>query len=100
MKLIAKTLGAAGLAAAAVTAMPAAAQVSGIATASPEAVIVRSAARQAAYQQISQTYAAQIQQVQGIRQQIQTLQRSLDTNNDNQLTDAEIQANPGVVQQI
>lgn len=81
-------------------AAPAAAQVNGIATASPEAVIVRSAARIAAEQQIQTTYTAQIQQVRTAQQELATLQKSLDTNNDNQLSDAELQANPAVIQQI
>ena len=100
MKTFAKTLAAAGLVGAAIAATPAAAQVNGIATSSPEAVIVRAAARQAGYQQIGQAYTAQIQQVNQLRQQNQQAQQSLDTNNDGQLTEAEINANPTVVQQI
>ncbi|MGI8942769.1 MAG: OmpH family outer membrane protein [Qipengyuania sp.] len=100
MKIIVKTLAATSLAAAGLAATPVAAQVNGIATSSPEAVIVRSQARQNAYQQISQAYAAQLQQANTVRQEINTLQRSLDTNNDGQLTEAEIGANPSVVQQI
>ena len=100
MKTLAKTFAAMALAGTASIAVPAAAQVAGIATSSPEAVIVRSAARQAAYQQISQTYAAQIQQVGQLRQQNAQAQQSLDTNNDGQLTEAEVSANQPVVQQI
>ena len=100
MKLCAKSLASAGLIAAAITAVPAAAQVNGIATATPEAVFVRSQARVNAYQQIEQTYAAQIQQVRTLRQEMNTLQQSLDANKDGQLTDAEVNANPNVVQQI
>ena len=88
------------LAAAAVAATPASAQVAGIATSSPEAVIVRSQARINAYQQIEQQYAAQIQQVRTLRQEMATLQQSLDTNNDGQLSQQELQANPSVVTQI
>lgn len=94
---------AAGLAAVAgmtAVAAPAAAQVQGIATANPTAVIFRSAARQAAYQQIQQTYSAQIQQAQALNTEINTLQTSLDTNKDNQLSEAELKANPSAVQQI
>lgn len=87
-------------AAAAIAPLPAAAQVAGIATTSPEIVIARSSARNAAYQQIGQTYAAQIQQIGTLRQETQTLIKSLDTNNDNQLTDAERNAKPAVVTQI
>lgn len=100
MKIITKTLVAAGLAGATFAAMPATAQVNGIATSSPEAVIVRAAARQAGYQQIGQTYSAQIQQLNQLRQQNQQAQQSLDTNSDGQLTEAEVNANPTVLQQI
>ena len=100
MKILAKTIAAASIAAATLAAVPAAAQVNGIATSVPEAVIVRSAARQAAYNQISQTYAAQLQQIQALRTETQTLQRSLDTNGDNQITDAEIQAGQAIVTQV
>ena len=100
MKLIAKTIAAAALAGTAAIATPAAAQVSGIATSSPEAVIVRSQARINAYQQIDQQYATQITQVRTLRQEMQTLQQSLDTDNNGQLTQAEAQANPSVVQQL
>lgn len=81
-------------------ATPAIAQVNGMATSSPEAVIVRSAARIAAYQTIDQTYATQIQQIRTLRQEINTLQQSLDANKDGQLTEQEVQANPSVVTQI
>ena len=96
-----KILAAAALAGAAIASTPAAAQVTGaIATSSPEAVIVRSQARIAAYQQIEQQYTAQLTQIRTLRQEAATLQQSLDTNNDGQLTQAEAQANPSVVQQI
>ncbi|NVD44300.1 OmpH family outer membrane protein [Qipengyuania atrilutea] len=81
-------------------AAPAAAQVNGIATSTPEVVFVRSQARNNAYQQIQQTYASQIQQINTARQELARLQQSLDTNNDGQLTNAEAQANPSVVQQL
>ena len=100
MKLITKTIAAAALAGTAAIATPAAAQVAGIATSSPEAVIVRSQARIAAYQQIDQQFAAQIGQIRTLRQEMQTLQQSLDTDSNGQLSQAELQANPGVVQQI
>ena len=86
--------------AAASVAVPAAAQVAGIATTSPEVVIARAAARNTAYQQIGTTYAAQITQIGTVRQEIQTLAKSLDTNNDNQLSDAERSAKPAVLTQI
>lgn len=100
MKLIAKTVAAAALAGTAAIATPAAAQVSGIATSSPEAVIVRSQARINAYQQIDQQYATQITALRTLRQEVATLQQTLDTDNNGQVTQAEAQANPGVVQQI
>lgn len=83
-----------------IAAVPATAQVNGIATSSPEAVLVRSSARQNAYQAIQQQYSAQIQQINTLRQELQTLQQQLDTNNDGQLTEQEVQANPNVVTQI
>ncbi|HAW36286.1 MAG TPA: hypothetical protein DCX71_09365 [Erythrobacter sp.] len=100
MKLFTNTIAAAVLAGTAAIATPAAAQVAGIATSSPEAVIVRSQARIAAYQQIDQQFAAQIGQIRTLRQEMQTLQQSLDTDSNGQLSQAELQANPGVVQQI
>jgi Skp family chaperone for outer membrane proteins len=101
MTSMTKILAAAALAGAAIASNPAAAQVTGaIATSSPEAVIVRSQARIAAYQQIEQQYTAQLTQIRTLRQEAATLQQSLDTNNDGQLTQAEAQANPSVVQQI
>ena len=95
-----KIIIASALASVAMTSAPAAAQVAGIATTSPEIVIARSSARNTAYQQIGTTYAAQIKQIGTIRQEIQTLQKSMDTNNDNQLSDAEVKAKPAVVTQI
>lgn len=92
---------AAGSAVAAISvSAPAAAQVAGIATTSPEIVIARAAARATGYQQIQTQYAAQITQIGTVRQEIQTLAKSLDTNNDNQLSDAERNAKPAVVTQI
>jgi Skp family chaperone for outer membrane proteins len=100
MTKFAKTLAAALFATAAVAPLPAAAQVAGIATTSPEIVIARATARATGYQQIQTTYATQIQQIGTVRQETQTLIRSLDTNNDGQLTDAERDAKPAVVTQI
>ena len=93
MKLISKTLAAAGLSAAALAATPAAAQVSGnIGIVSAPAAIAATTARATAYQQISTTYASQIQQIQQKQQQAQTLLQQLDTNKDGQLDEAEQQA--------
>lgn len=88
------------LAAAAFASAPAAAQVAGIATTSPEIVIARAAARNTAYQQIGTQYAAQIGQIGTLRNEIQTLLKSMDTDNDNQLSDAERAAKPAVVTQV
>ena len=100
MTTFAKLALAGSIAAAASIAAPAAAQVAGIATTSPEVVIARAAARNTAYQQIGTQYAAQITQINTARQEIQTLLKSLDTNNDNQLSDAERNAKPAVTTQI
>lgn len=100
MTKLATLIGTAAVMAAASTAAPAAAQVAGIATTSPEIVIARAAARNTAYQQIQTQYAAQITQIGTVRQEIQTLAKSLDTNNDNQLSDAERNAKPAVITQI
>ncbi|WP_284125037.1 OmpH family outer membrane protein [Parerythrobacter aestuarii] len=102
MKLFTKTSLATALAlgATAAIAVPAHAQVAGIATSSPEATILQSQARINAYQQISTTYAAQIQQITTMRNEINTLQQGLDTNGDRTVTQAEIDAQPAVWSQI
>ena len=100
MKLIAKSLVAAALAGSAFVAAPAAAQVNGIATASPDAAIVQAQALTNAYQQIETTYAAQITQARTLRQEMQTMLQGLDTNKDNQLSEQERSANAAVVQQL
>jgi Skp family chaperone for outer membrane proteins len=100
MTTLAKLAAAGAVAVAAFAPLPAAAQVAGIATTSPEIVIARSAARNTAYQQIQTTYAPQIQQVRTLQQEVQTLVKSLDTNNDNQISDAERNAKPAVITQI
>ena len=84
----------------AMVAVTASAQVAGIATSSPEATILQSQARINGYNQISQTYASQIQQISTARQELQTLQQSLDSNNDRNVTQAEIDAKPAVWQQV
>ena len=100
MKLAKATLAIGAALGATLAAVPAAAQVNGIAISNPEAVILQSQARQTAYQQIGQTYASQIQQVSTARQELRTLEQSLDTNSDGQVTDAEVQANPNAIAQI
>lgn len=97
---LAKTIAAVALAGAAFAPLPAAAQVAGIATTSPEIVIARSTARNTAYQQIGTQYQTQIQQIGTLRQEIQTLLKSMDTNNDNQLSETERTAKPQVATQI
>ncbi len=102
MKTLIKPALAAGLAMAVMAplAAPVQAQVAGIATSTPEIVMVRSAARIAGYSAINTTYATQIQQISTLRQQIATQTQSLDTNSDGQLTQAEVDANPTVRDQI
>ena len=99
MRMINTSALAAGIALAAL-AVPAAAQVNGIATSTPALAIAQSTARDAAYRQIEQTYSAQYQQIQTLRTELQQLEASLDTNGDQNISDAEVQANPAVVQQI
>lgn len=86
--------------ASAMIATPAAAQVNGIATSSPEAVIVQATARGTAYTQINTQYAAQLQQVQTINTELNALRTSLDTNGDRQVSQAEADANPTAIQQV
>jgi Skp family chaperone for outer membrane proteins len=90
-------------ASAAVAAIPAAAQVNGVAVTDPAIAIAGSAALQAGYSQIGTTYQAQIAQLEQVQQQRNTLLRQFDTNGDGQLSDAEqtaAQANTAVIQQI
>ncbi len=91
------------LAVSAATAVPAAAQANGIGVTEPAIAIAGSKARAAAYQQIGQTYAAQITQLQTLQTQQQTLLRPFDTDNDGQLSETEQQAmqgNASVMQQV
>jgi Skp family chaperone for outer membrane proteins len=91
------------LALTAAMAVPAAAQVNGVAVTEPAIAIAGSAALQAAYTQIGTTYAAQRTQLEQLQQQRDTLVRQFDTNNDGQLSDAEqqaAQANATAVQQL
>jgi Skp family chaperone for outer membrane proteins len=87
---IRKTALVAALLSAAAVAVPASAQVSGIATADTSVAIVRSKALSTAYQQIGTQYAAVAQQVQAKRLEINTLNAQLDTNKDKELTQAEL----------
>jgi Skp family chaperone for outer membrane proteins len=69
-------------------AVPATAQVSGIATAETSVAIARSKALGTAYQQIGTQYAAVVQQTK--RQEINNINAQLDTNKDKELTQAEL----------
>ena len=71
-------------------AVPATAQVAGIATAETSVAIARSKALGTAYQQIGAQYAAVVQQMQAKRQEINNLNAQLDTNKDKELTQAEL----------
>ena len=73
-------------------AVPATAQVSGIATAETSVAIARSKALGTAYQQIGTQYAPVVQQMQTKRQEINNINTQLDTNKDKELTQAEFDA--------
>jgi len=99
----ARTLCAALSALAAIAAVPAAAQVSGIAVADPAIAVAGSQALQTAYNQIGTTFASQRTQLEQLQQQRATLMRQFDTDNDGQLSDAEqtaAQGNAAAVQQV
>lgn len=98
MKLLFNTALAAGLVL--MSSAPATAQVNGIAVANPVVAFAQSRTRDTAFQQINQAYTSQIQLIGTLENEISTLQVSLDTNGDQQLTQAEVDANPAVVQQI
>lgn len=96
-------LAAAALALVAFAAVPAAAQVNGVAVADPAIAVAGSQALQAGYQQIATTYQAQRTQIEQQQQQRVTLMRQFDTNNDGQLSDEEraaAQANTAALQQL
>ncbi len=94
MKLMTKTLAAAGLALAGVAAVaPATAQVQGnFATANVSRAIIGTTALQTAYQQVNTTYSAQIEQRRTKQQQLSTLLQPFDQNGNNQLDEAELPA--------
>jgi len=99
----ARILGAASLALSAFVAVPAAAQVNGVAVADPAIAVAGSQALQAAYTQIGTTFQAQRTQLEQLQQQRAGLYRQFDTNNDGQLSQEEqtaAQANTSVVEQI
>lgn len=97
MKTFKKVLLASAIVApAAFAAGAATAQVSGIAFADPESVILSAKALDAANQTIAVTYKAQLDQArtrqQALDTELQALVAPLDTNKDKQLSDAEVQA--------
>ncbi len=83
---------AAALLSATILAVPANAQVAGIATADTSVAIARSKALGQAYQQIGTQYAAAAQQMQAKRAEINSINMQLDTNKDKELTQAEVDA--------
>jgi Skp family chaperone for outer membrane proteins len=99
----ARILGAAIAALSAFAAVPAAAQVNGIAIADPAVAVAGSQALQTAYQQIATTFAAQRTQLEQLQQQRAGLIRQFDTNGDGQLSQEEqtaAQANTAVIGQV
>ena len=76
------------------------AQISNIGVVSPELSIANAKALGAAYQQIEVQYKTQLDEISGRETNIQNLRKQLDTNNDNQVSQAEQDANAAVVQQI
>lgn len=97
MKLFNKMLAPAGLALCALAATtPAIAQVDGrLATADISRAIIGTNALRVAYEQITTTYAAQIEQRQTKQQQLTTLLQPFDTNGDGQLAEDELPALQG-----
>lgn len=90
MKLVTKTLAAASLAAMSFAAVPAAAQVEGrLATVNAPLAIINSEALQNAYSQVNTTYKTQIDRMQALQTESQTLLQQLDSNSDGQLDEAE-----------
>lgn len=93
MKPIATLLASAGLALGVLSAAPAAAQVEGkIATVERATAMIASQALQSGFQQISTTYAAQIEQIRAKQQQRQDVLKPFDTNGDNEIGDEEYAA--------
>lgn len=93
MKTMTKILGAAGLAAAALTAAPAAAQVDGkIASVDTTRAIIGTDALRGAYELVTTTYKAQIDQRTAKQQELTTLLQPFDTDNNGRIDDAELPA--------
>lgn len=93
MKTITKMLVSAGLAAAAMTSAPAAAQVEGkMATVDTSRAIIGTNALRSAYELVTTTYKAQIDQRTAKQQQLSDLLKPFDTNANGRLDDAELPA--------
>lgn len=90
MKSLSKILASASLAAAAIAAAPASAQVQGnIGMVNTPLAIAQTNALRTAFQQVGTTYQSQITTIQQRQQQIETLLTQLDTNSDGGLDEAE-----------
>lgn len=76
------------------------AQVSNIGLVSPELSIANAKALKTAYDQIETQYKAQYDEINGRQTNIENLTKQLDTDNNNQISPAEQQANDTIVQQI
>lgn len=94
MKFLNKAIVMAGISAITATtaAVPANAQVGGVATANTILAIAQVKALGAAYKQIETTYGTYFTQMQSKRQEIQTLLQQLDKNGDKQVDQAEMDA--------
>lgn len=98
MKTLFKSFTLAGLAASTLTiaAMPISAQVQGnIGTVDVARAILGTTALEAAYQRVESTYSAQIAQLRTLSEQRQAALKLIDTNGDNEVNDAELQAAQG-----
>ena len=96
MKTITKTLGAAGLVAAALTTAPASAQVEGkIATIDTSRAIIGTDALRTAYELVTTTYKAQIDQRTAKQQELTELLRPFDTDGNGRIDDTELPALQG-----
>jgi Skp family chaperone for outer membrane proteins len=93
MTILAKLIAPAGLALAALAALPAHAQVEGrMATVDVSRTIIGTTAFQTAYEQVNQTYSQQNDLRRAKAQERQTLLQTFDTNGDKQVDDAELAA--------
>jgi Skp family chaperone for outer membrane proteins len=103
MKFLSKRAAIAGLilaASASLGAAPAQAQFNGFAVNNPTLALAQSKSRDNAFQQINQANQAQIQLIGSLDAEVSTLQNSLDTNGDREISQAEVDANPNLIQQI